>query len=172
MSRTSWLSLGPAGSAFGQLAQPSASWLSLRPAGSPKAAFSARACLRLPQAPASLDKLGAWAALAGHVGLVITIGAARRHRARLRDGRARSTPPLPRLRCPRRAATPATAAPLPAHAPCHHAPHGHGEGTVRCREWSPYATRPRATCRSDSGTCACVFVVRVHVRHLQASRAH
>eukprot|EP00964_Phaeocystis_antarctica_P055363 scaffold32566_cov60-Phaeocystis_antarctica.AAC.8 len=30
------------------------SWLSLRPAGSPEAAFSARACLRPPQAPARL----------------------------------------------------------------------------------------------------------------------
>ena len=42
--------------------------LSLWPAGSPKASLSARACLGLPRAPASLGQSAAWAALAGHIG--------------------------------------------------------------------------------------------------------
>ena len=46
-----------------------ASRLSLRPASAPEAAFSARACLRLPQAPARLGPSAARAALAGHTGL-------------------------------------------------------------------------------------------------------
>ena len=37
--------------------------------GSPEAAFSARACLRLPRAPARLNQTAGWAALAGHIGL-------------------------------------------------------------------------------------------------------
>eukprot|EP00964_Phaeocystis_antarctica_P141403 scaffold106435_cov72-Phaeocystis_antarctica.AAC.3 len=46
------------------------SWLSLRPAGSPEASFSARACLRLPGASGSLGQSVGWAALAGQIGLV------------------------------------------------------------------------------------------------------
>ena len=45
-----------------------------RPAGSPEAPFSARSCLRLPRASASLGQSAAWAALAGHIGLVFNIG--------------------------------------------------------------------------------------------------
>ena len=45
-----------------------------RPAGSPEAPPSARACLRLPRASASLGQSAAWAALAGHIGLVFHIG--------------------------------------------------------------------------------------------------
>eukprot|EP00964_Phaeocystis_antarctica_P025385 scaffold14265_cov58-Phaeocystis_antarctica.AAC.4 len=45
-----------------------------RPAGSPEAPFSARPCLRLPRASASLGQSAAWAALAGHIGLVFHIG--------------------------------------------------------------------------------------------------
>ena len=44
--------------------------LSLRPAGSLEASSSARLCLRLPGAFASLGQSAAWAALAGHIGLV------------------------------------------------------------------------------------------------------
>eukprot|EP00964_Phaeocystis_antarctica_P037226 scaffold21268_cov60-Phaeocystis_antarctica.AAC.1 len=46
-----------------------------RPAGSPEAPSSARSCLRLPRASASLGQSAAWAALAGHIGLVFHIGA-------------------------------------------------------------------------------------------------
>ena len=45
-----------------------------RPAGSPEAPFSARSCLRLPRASASLGQSAAWAALAGHIGHVFHIG--------------------------------------------------------------------------------------------------
>ena len=51
------------------------SWLSLRPAGSPEASPSARARLRLPQAPASLGQSAARAALGRQIGLVFDIGA-------------------------------------------------------------------------------------------------
>ena len=44
-----------------------------RPAGSPEAPFSARSCLRLPRASASLGQSAACAALAGHIGLVFHI---------------------------------------------------------------------------------------------------
>ena len=44
------------------------SWLSLPPAGAPQAPLSARPCLGLPQASASLGQSAAWAALAGHIG--------------------------------------------------------------------------------------------------------
>ena len=43
----------------------------LRPAGSPEAPVSTKACLRLPQAPASLGQPATWAALTGHVGRVL-----------------------------------------------------------------------------------------------------
>ena len=43
---------------------PKASWLSLRPAGAPEAAPSARSCLRLPRASASLGRSASMAALA------------------------------------------------------------------------------------------------------------
>eukprot|EP00964_Phaeocystis_antarctica_P065103 scaffold39225_cov60-Phaeocystis_antarctica.AAC.2 len=46
-----------------------------RPAGSPEAPFSARSCLRLPRASASLGQSAAWVALTGHIGLVFHIGA-------------------------------------------------------------------------------------------------
>eukprot|EP00964_Phaeocystis_antarctica_P086413 scaffold54714_cov59-Phaeocystis_antarctica.AAC.3 len=51
-------------------------WRSLRPAGSPEAPLSARSCLRLPPASASLGQSVHRAALAGHPGLVFDIGAA------------------------------------------------------------------------------------------------
>ena len=51
------------------------SWLSLRPAGSPEASPSARARLRLPQAPASLGQSAARAALGRQIGLVFDTGA-------------------------------------------------------------------------------------------------
>ena len=54
-----------------KVAQASASQ---QPAGSPEAPLSARACPRLPQAPASLGQPAAWAVLAGHMGLVFHIG--------------------------------------------------------------------------------------------------
>ena len=46
-----------------------------RPAGSPEASFSARPCSRLPRTSASLGQSAAWAALAGHIGLVFHLGA-------------------------------------------------------------------------------------------------
>eukprot|EP00964_Phaeocystis_antarctica_P134267 scaffold98531_cov69-Phaeocystis_antarctica.AAC.1 len=46
-----------------------------RPAGSPEAPFSTRSCLRLPRTSASLGQSAAWAALAGHIGLVFHIAA-------------------------------------------------------------------------------------------------
>ena len=50
--------------AFVYPATSETSWLGPRPAGSPEASFSARARLRPPQAPASLDQsAAAWAAL-------------------------------------------------------------------------------------------------------------
>ena len=48
--------------------------LRARPAGSLEAPFSARSCLRLPRASASLGQSAAWAALAGHIGLVFHLG--------------------------------------------------------------------------------------------------
>eukprot|EP00964_Phaeocystis_antarctica_P116782 scaffold80691_cov51-Phaeocystis_antarctica.AAC.2 len=50
------------------------SWLSLRPAGSLEAALSARPCRRLPRALASLGQSAAWAALVGHSGRGFDIG--------------------------------------------------------------------------------------------------
>eukprot|EP00964_Phaeocystis_antarctica_P162869 scaffold137986_cov115-Phaeocystis_antarctica.AAC.1 len=41
-------------------------WHRLRRAGSPEAAFSARACPRLPQASASSDQSAAWSVLVVH----------------------------------------------------------------------------------------------------------
>ena len=55
-------------------------WLRLRPAGSPEAPLSAGPCLRLPGASGSLGQSAAWAALAGHIGLVFHIGAVQRMR--------------------------------------------------------------------------------------------
>ena len=55
-----------------------------RPAGSPEAPSSARSCLRLPRASASLGQSAAWAALAGHIGLVFHIAHARRTSTRRR----------------------------------------------------------------------------------------
>eukprot|EP00964_Phaeocystis_antarctica_P031389 scaffold17765_cov71-Phaeocystis_antarctica.AAC.5 len=54
--------------------------LSLRPAGAPEASFSARSCLGLPGASASLGESAAWAALAGHTGLVSDVGVDALHR--------------------------------------------------------------------------------------------
>eukprot|EP00964_Phaeocystis_antarctica_P155128 scaffold124113_cov63-Phaeocystis_antarctica.AAC.8 len=48
-------------------------WLSLRPAGAPEASLGARACLRLPQAPASLGQAAPWAALTRHIGRGLNI---------------------------------------------------------------------------------------------------
>ena len=45
-----------------------------RPAGSPEAPSSARSCLRLPRASASLGQSAAWASLVGHIGPVSHIG--------------------------------------------------------------------------------------------------
>ena len=53
---------------------------------SPEASLSARAWPRLPQAPASLGRSAAWAALAGHTGLVLEIGA----RAGAKDAKGRT----------------------------------------------------------------------------------
>ena len=61
------------------------SGLSLRPAGSPQAPLSARSRLRLPHALASLGQSVAWAALAGHIGLVFDVGAQAVRGAPLRD---------------------------------------------------------------------------------------
>ena len=46
--------------------------LRLRPAGAPEASLSARSCLRLPRAPASLGQPAAWAALAGPIQAVFS----------------------------------------------------------------------------------------------------
>ena len=51
-----------------QQAQASASWLSL------EAAFRARACPRITQAPVSLGQSAAWATLTGHTGLGFDLG--------------------------------------------------------------------------------------------------
>ena len=50
------------------------SWRGLRLAGAPEASFSARSCLRLPQAPANLGLSAAWAALTGPIGRVLDTG--------------------------------------------------------------------------------------------------
>ena len=80
---------GAAGS-YTHAAMSRTSWLSLRPAGAPEAACSAGASLRLPQALASLR----WAALACHTGLVFVAGmlrSRRRQRERTRYHRTAST---------------------------------------------------------------------------------
>ena len=55
-----------AGLAHVHCAMSKTSWLSLRPAGAPEASLSARSYPRLPQAPASLGLSAAWRALASH----------------------------------------------------------------------------------------------------------
>ena len=130
-----------------------ASWLSLRPAGAPEAAFSARACRRLPQASASLGQSAAWAALAPrpHPPLFSTqaraaadagadgrAGRAGRHRGQLRR--------RPALRCLRLQPAPGRP-PLVAAAPRrrHKCPTAYGR---------TYALSSAAASATHAATCA------------------
>ena len=74
------------------------SWLSLQPAGAPEASLSARSCPRLPQAPASLGQSAARMAVAGHIGRVSDTGTAAASRP------CRRTPGCSRRRWARRSA--------------------------------------------------------------------
>ena len=65
------------------LTMSKASWQRLRPAGSPETVLSTTACLRLPQALASLCQAAARAALAGHTDTGVGFEQAARRLARL-----------------------------------------------------------------------------------------